>query len=667
MFRKIIASLSLVFFIVGCQSDSSSSETQDAGPMDSTYEPDRSSPNQDMTVNEGMTTEDDMAVAQSSCEGDSVLNFLDLAMENAGGDLVVDATFSSLNQNEGSCGGLGNERAFLFTAPTAGTWLFTVDAADSMLDTVLYARSDCGDAETELSCNDDRVPGQTLLSQIQLSLAVDDTVFVLVDAFMGEGSPFTLSARSVPVVGENEPCDLASEANTCETGFFCRITESGSSESDGVCLPNAAPVISEVLAFRAGDTLNIQINGSDQAGDVETGRLQLYQGDQRIILDPEENADTFIMDPISSVFGETSFAYRYRNNAFENWPQTTSVRVMLVDSQANQTEWSEVDIRDAIIVEDRCDEFRITNACGEGSACLDPDADGVFRCSPVTAPTVRSAKGYYSSETRLIGFEIGGTDPDADVTALFIELLDESDERVASGELQFDRITHTEDRFNGVLSFQLADDFPFTKVRVVAVDAEGLRSDSRDINALRPPRTADADDACDPVGARAVCSGDLFCFAADATAEPTCGEPQTSCPGDWPEPEVLSGNPNAEAWRFDGTLIGAPNYTTGSCGGGSAQMLYSFTSVDGGTYSFLVNPSVAGGDPIAYIRTHCGLGGEYPDFELSCSDNHGGFTRSALVRAEISAGQTVYLFVDGAETESGPWRGEYELIVRKLP
>ena len=139
-----------------------------------------------------------------------------------------------------------------------------------------------------------------------------------------------------------------------------------------------------------------------------------------------------------------------------------------------------------------------------------------------------------------------------------------------------------------MLSFQLADDFPFTQARVIAIDAEGLRSEPRNIASMRLPRDVNEGDACDPVGARTRCVGDVYCFAPDADTQPVCGIPPTTCPGDWPEARVIEGNPVAELWRFEGDLTRARNYTSGSCGGGAGQVLYSFTAANSGTYSFLI-------------------------------------------------------------------------------
>ena len=132
-----------------------------------------------------------------------------------------------------------------------------------------------------------------MLSRIQLELEAEQTVYIFADFYSGAGDAYTLEARRIPVVANGEVCDGSGEQVSCAIGSFCRVDPEGDSV-DGICVADSAPVINEVLAFRSGNGLNLQINATDDGADVVTGRLQLYQGDTRIILDPNQNADTFI-------------------------------------------------------------------------------------------------------------------------------------------------------------------------------------------------------------------------------------------------------------------------------------------------------------------------------------------------------------------------------------
>ena len=147
-----------------------------------------------------------------------------------------------------------------------------------MLDTVMYARTNCFNAETEIQCNDDRVQGQMLLSGFEFEMTADEQIHIIVDAYGGVGAPFRLRAQTLPVVeGGYAVCNPAEETNICATEYFCDNSDSANGES-GICISDSLPSIEDVLAYRTGDVLSIQINGSDTAGDVITGRLQLYQG-----------------------------------------------------------------------------------------------------------------------------------------------------------------------------------------------------------------------------------------------------------------------------------------------------------------------------------------------------------------------------------------------------
>lgn len=94
-----------------------------------------------------------------------------------------------------SCGGGGAQAVHSFTAPAAGTYTARVtmatDARDGvMTDTLLFARTHCPlpQADFEISCNDDVEQGN-LLSAIQLELEADQTAYIFVDGYTGQGAP----------------------------------------------------------------------------------------------------------------------------------------------------------------------------------------------------------------------------------------------------------------------------------------------------------------------------------------------------------------------------------------------------------------------------------------------------------------------------------------------
>ena len=97
----------------------------------------------------------------------------------------------------GSCGG-GRAAVFAVTldegvlgGPSANVCF---DTAGSDIDTLLYARSACDQANTEIACNDDPVPG-VLQSQLSLEVRAGETYFLFADGFRGEAGVFNLSVE----------------------------------------------------------------------------------------------------------------------------------------------------------------------------------------------------------------------------------------------------------------------------------------------------------------------------------------------------------------------------------------------------------------------------------------------------------------------------------------
>ena len=81
-----------------------------------------------------------------------------------------------------------------FVAPAAGTYTARIEA---MGDTLLFARSHCALASSEVACNDDADPDRNdRLSGVSVDLDEAEPVYVFVDGFAGmfEGA-YTLTIR----------------------------------------------------------------------------------------------------------------------------------------------------------------------------------------------------------------------------------------------------------------------------------------------------------------------------------------------------------------------------------------------------------------------------------------------------------------------------------------
>jgi hypothetical protein len=84
----------------------------------------------------------------------------------------------------GSCG-LGTstaDRVVAFSPPVAGRVCIDSFNSQSGLDTVLFARTSCSDASTEIACNDDTTVGPALTSNIEFTSEPGRTYFVWIDS-----------------------------------------------------------------------------------------------------------------------------------------------------------------------------------------------------------------------------------------------------------------------------------------------------------------------------------------------------------------------------------------------------------------------------------------------------------------------------------------------------
>ena len=76
----------------------------------------------------------------------------------------------------------------VFQAPWEDLYVF--DTFGSDFDTVLYARADCDDYESELACDDDSGGSQ---SRINVMMDRGDTVYLFVDSFYDSGGRWVLN------------------------------------------------------------------------------------------------------------------------------------------------------------------------------------------------------------------------------------------------------------------------------------------------------------------------------------------------------------------------------------------------------------------------------------------------------------------------------------------
>jgi hypothetical protein len=100
-------------------------------------------------------------------------------------------TRDGVNQFRGTCGGSGNEELWRLSAPADTT--VCVDTFEADFDTVLYARTDCTDANSQVVCNDDT---DGTRSQIEFQATALTDYFLFVDAFtIGFGGDVQMRVR----------------------------------------------------------------------------------------------------------------------------------------------------------------------------------------------------------------------------------------------------------------------------------------------------------------------------------------------------------------------------------------------------------------------------------------------------------------------------------------
>ena len=137
----------------------------------------------------------------------------------------VGQTVAGVSQLTGSCGtsGTSTEQTWSFTADEAGPYTF--DTSGSGYDTVLYLRRACGNAATEIGCNDDG--GEGSASRLTVELAAGETVTVVVDGYSGRVGDYRLAIGrgdlAICVEDDYEPNDALATARELIQDFFSEV------------------------------------------------------------------------------------------------------------------------------------------------------------------------------------------------------------------------------------------------------------------------------------------------------------------------------------------------------------------------------------------------------------------------------------------------------------
>ena len=205
---------------------------------------------------------------------------LNAALMGMGGETQYQTRLGGqMSRLQGSCGGNGPEQVLEFVAPAAGRWFFTTARPDTTVDTVLYVQTECGQAASEIACNDDG--GADFHSELSLDLQADQRVFVVLDGFGQEGGSVTLAVGQPAVSALGESCDdltlSCPDGTTCfrrgdsrvceevrprEVGEACdRAGQLGACVAGSICYGFGNPVCEAVRERDVGERC-------DQAGEL---------------------------------------------------------------------------------------------------------------------------------------------------------------------------------------------------------------------------------------------------------------------------------------------------------------------------------------------------------------------------------------------------------------
>ncbi len=108
--------------------------------------------------------------------------------------IITDTNLGGSNQFGGSCGGAGlNERVFAYANPHNARLRVSVDYPETVNNTIVYARSSCLDAGSELDC--DQGEGVERRGSLTLDRVPPGDVYIVVDHSLGLGGQVKLSVE----------------------------------------------------------------------------------------------------------------------------------------------------------------------------------------------------------------------------------------------------------------------------------------------------------------------------------------------------------------------------------------------------------------------------------------------------------------------------------------
>ncbi|MCB9526346.1 MAG: hypothetical protein H6702_23620 [Myxococcales bacterium] len=162
-------------------------------------------------------------------------------------------TQGGTQQFQGTCGGGGVERILAYENPFNARITFSVNHPETQDNTVLYVRSDCDGANSELACSAGDARNQITKGSVTLERVAPGTLFIFVDQNFGLGGGFKLTAEV-----ERLPPGCSDETDNDEDGFV-DADDVGCSGPDDEDERDPDP--------EAGDPLPACYNQADDDGD----------------------------------------------------------------------------------------------------------------------------------------------------------------------------------------------------------------------------------------------------------------------------------------------------------------------------------------------------------------------------------------------------------------
>lgn len=295
---------------------------------------------------------------------------------------------------EGACGGEGPDRALHFTAPVAGTWLFTYDGRFTGFPGVLQLLRDCSPDAESLACG----------APVSVVLAAGEEVVLVADAGYRPtcaDDPFAPGCGEMPAAPGAPFVLLARRSDAPET-------------------PRVTAVRARQYAH-SNETTVVRVEFTDANGDIDRIRIRPYTADGHYVFGHVPDMDS--LRPAGGVLGlgmgSATFELRLDGGAVR-------VEVSAVDALGAESPWvsQAIEFWPGLAHGAPCDPNligRLVECAGNNACTASPEVGAV--CLPNRAPVIDFAR-FVGSPGGLVG-EVTVHDPDRDAYEAVVSLLEQ--------------------------------------------------------------------------------------------------------------------------------------------------------------------------------------------------------------------------------------------------